>query len=136
MGTRNHAWSGGPLIMMMKYQLGILPLAPGFKKLLIHPHLTPFNHLEGTIQPQMGPITVRFNRYPTQSVLTIEYPQTVNEVRVDLPKTLLKDKILIDGQLVYQNGKPQNKNLIKENTEDYLQFELGHDSCKHTIILS
>ncbi len=136
MGTRNHAWSGGPLIMMMKYQLGCRPLAPGFKKLLIHPHLTSFNHLEGTIQPQIGSITVRFNRYPTQNVLTIEHPQAVSEVRVDLPKVLLKDKILIDGQLVYQNGRPKSKNLVKENTENFLQFVLDQGSCKHTIILS
>ncbi|MBQ8822932.1 MAG: hypothetical protein IJZ82_09840 [Lachnospiraceae bacterium] len=57
-GTKNHAWSGGPLITMAKYIAGIRPAAVGYEKILIKPHLGHLKHIKCCVPSVRGEIVV------------------------------------------------------------------------------
>ncbi len=57
-GTKNHAWSGGPLITMAKYIAGIRPGAVGYEKTLISPHLGHLKYIKCRVPSVKGEIVV------------------------------------------------------------------------------
>lgn len=57
-GTKNHAWSGGPLITMAKYIAGIRPGAVGYEKVLIKPHLGHLKYVKCRVPSVRGEIVV------------------------------------------------------------------------------
>ncbi len=57
-GTKNHAWSGGPLITMAKYIAGIRPGAVGYEKVVIKPHLGHLKHIKCRVPSVKGEIVV------------------------------------------------------------------------------
>lgn len=61
-GTKNHAWSGGPLIIMAKYIAGIRPTAVGYEKLFIKPHLGPLKYIKCRVASARGEIVVDMNK--------------------------------------------------------------------------
>lgn len=58
-GTYNHAWSGGPLIILSKYVAGVQPLEAGFKKFLVRPQLGSLHHVETVVPSVNGNISVK-----------------------------------------------------------------------------
>lgn len=134
-GTRNHAWTGGPLIMMYRYNLGIRPLAGGYQRFKIRPHVAAFNHLEGQVPTPNGPITLAFNRQPDKTSLGFSYPDTVKEVEFDLPKQLIKDTVTLDGHVIYQYGErldlPEHVAYLGSDVH-YLKLKLSQPK-EHTI---
>lgn len=57
-GTKNHAWSGGPLITMAKYIAGIRPGAVGYEKTLINPHPGHLKYIKCRVPSVKGEIIV------------------------------------------------------------------------------
>lgn len=57
-GTKNHAWSGGPLITMAKYIAGIRPGAVGYERTLIKPHLGHLRYIKCRVPSPRGEIVV------------------------------------------------------------------------------
>lgn len=60
-GTYNHAWSGGPLIIMSKYIAGVSPVKPGFKEFEVKPELCDLKRVSATVPTEYGKITVDVN---------------------------------------------------------------------------
>lgn len=58
-GSANHAWSGGPLVIMSRYLAGVRPLKPGFEKFLVKPVLLKnMKKLEAAVPTGKGTIEV------------------------------------------------------------------------------
>ena len=53
-GTKNHAWSGGPLVIMSKHFAGITPLEAGYEKVKIDPQYTLFDTISCTVPGVKG----------------------------------------------------------------------------------
>ena len=60
-GTYNHAWSGGPLIIMSKYIAGVAPVKPGFKEFQVRPEMCDLKRVSATVPTEYGNITVDVN---------------------------------------------------------------------------
>lgn len=81
-GTKNHAWSGGPLITMAKYIAGIRPGTVGYQTVDIRPCLGNLSYVKCRVPSARGEINVQFTK-PYQSP-TILLPHTYSQ----LPDTL------------------------------------------------
>ena len=60
--ARAHAWSAGPAWLLPAWVLGVRPLAPGFRRVLIQPQLGGLAWAEGVVPTPQGPIAVRYER--------------------------------------------------------------------------
>lgn len=105
-GTRNHAWSGGPLIMMYRYALGVTPLSPAYQRIQIRPHLGDLRYVHGTICTAAGKVKVAIDRDQKETALKVELPDKVTELVLRLPKSLINHEVKIDGISVFEEGKP------------------------------
>lgn len=73
-GTMNHAWSGGPLVIMSKYIAGIKPTKAGYDEFIIKPQYDSFTEIHCTVPSVKGLITLDYN----SSNLSIELPENAN----------------------------------------------------------
>ena len=55
-GSKNHAWSGGPIIIIDKYYAGIKPIEAGYNKILIEPKLGTIDNLTSKVPTPNGEI--------------------------------------------------------------------------------
>ncbi len=84
-GFRNslcHGWASGPTAWLSEYVLGIKPLEPGFRAVLIKPHLADLKWAEGTFPTPLGVIKVRHERKSNGKIVsTIQVPKGVHVKR-------------------------------------------------------
>lgn len=74
-GTANHAWSGGPLILMTRDFAGIQNLAPGDDiDVLLEPSLGEIDSLSCTARTRKGLIRVEISRDAESFTLTLRQP--------------------------------------------------------------
>ena len=59
-----HGWASGPTSFLSRRILGIKPTEPGYKKIIIDPHLGGLDYAEGKIPTPHGVITVRHENTP------------------------------------------------------------------------
>lgn len=57
-GSKNHAWSGGPLITMAKYIAGVRPDGIGYEKITVKPHLGNLKYIKCRVRTTKGEIFV------------------------------------------------------------------------------
>ena len=55
-GSKNHAWSGGPIIIIDKYYAGIKPIEAGYSKIFIEPKLGTIDNLTSKVPTPNGEI--------------------------------------------------------------------------------
>ncbi len=79
-GTMNHAWSGGPLVIMSKHFAGITPLEPGYKKVKIEPQYTLSDSINCTVPSVKGLITLNYEKADRNYIIDLTLPQGVNAV--------------------------------------------------------
>ena len=116
-GTKNHAWSGGPLIIMSKYFAGIEPLKPGYEEISIKPNFTNLNKISSTVETIKGKIILE----AIKGVDKIEMQVTVPaRTLIAVPK--------IGNNLIKVDGKITNEK-VKE--EDCIYFYI--DAGEHKI---
>ena len=58
----SHAWSAHPNYGLLATVLGVRPGAPGFRTVIVAPHLGPLTRAEGRVPPARGDIEVRLTR--------------------------------------------------------------------------
>ena len=93
-GTMNHAWSGGPLVIMSKHFAGISPVEAGYEKVEINPQYTLSDTLSCTVPSVKGLIT-----------LTYEKTEESYNVEVNLPEDMKAVLYVPDGADVSVNLK-------------------------------
>lgn len=98
-GTMNHAWSGGPLVIMSKHFAGITPAEAGYEKVKIDPQYTLSDSLSCTVPSVRG-------------LITLSYEKNDGEYAVDLiiPEDMNADLFVPTGAAVSINSKPYYRN--------------------------
>ena len=56
-GTRNHAWSGGPLTILSQYVAGLAPTSPGWETFTVRPQMGTLQRVSASASTQHGVIT-------------------------------------------------------------------------------
>ncbi|MFU8779401.1 MAG: alpha-L-rhamnosidase C-terminal domain-containing protein [Kiritimatiellia bacterium] len=104
----NHAWGAAPANIIPRFILGIRPLEPGFRKVLIQPHPGKLAHIQGTVPTIQGPIAVSLITHKTgKQTLEVNIPENVSAT-IALPRLRPNDATMIinntTAQGVFSNG--------------------------------
>jgi hypothetical protein len=76
-GTSNHAWTGGPLVIMSKHIAGIKPLSAGYEKAEIRPQYDLHNNISCTVPTIKGFIKFSYENKNGEAVINLEYPENI-----------------------------------------------------------
>ncbi len=79
-GTKNHAWSGGPLVIMSKHFAGITPLDAGYEKVKIEPQYALSDSLNCTVPSVKGLITLNYEKSSDDYIIDLTLPQGMKAV--------------------------------------------------------
>ncbi|MBQ8783390.1 MAG: glycoside hydrolase [Clostridia bacterium] len=107
-GTKNHAWSGGPLVIMSKHFAGITPLEAGYEKVKIDPQYALTDSLNCTVPAVKGLITLDYAKTDGNYTVNLSLPQNMKAVLYVPDKAVVN----INSQLYYQNGEYTNGDKI------------------------
>jgi hypothetical protein len=77
-----HGWSSGPVAWLSENVLGVLPAAPGYDAVELHPHLLGLAFVRGSVATPHGPIVVSLDQVKG---LTLDLPKGVESARLFLP---------------------------------------------------
>ena len=99
-GTMNHAWSGGPLVIMSKHFAGITPLEAGYEKVKIDPQYSLSDKLSCTVPSVKGIITLDYEKTDSY-IIDLTLPQRVKAV-LYVPDGA---SVNINSELYYKNGE-------------------------------
>jgi alpha-L-rhamnosidase len=72
-----HAWSAHPNFDFLNTVAGIEPAAPGFRKVLIQPHLGTLGRLAATVPVPQGSIVVKYERHNNHLTADITLPKDI-----------------------------------------------------------
>ncbi|SHF23037.1 alpha-L-rhamnosidase [Caldanaerobius fijiensis DSM 17918] len=72
-----HAWSSTPIYEFLSEILGIKPLKPGFKEVLIKPHILNLTGAEGSVPTMYGVIHVRWEIVDGEFTISVKLPDGV-----------------------------------------------------------
>ena len=103
-GTKNHAWSGGPLVIMSKHFAGITPLEAGYEKVKIDPQYTLSDSMSCTVPSVKGLITLDYEKTDGKYVINLTVPEGINAVLY--APTGAKVNVIINE--ASQNGEDAN----------------------------
>ena len=103
-GTRNHAWSGGPLITMSKYIAGIRPIDSAYSRFEIKPHMGELSFIKCTVPSIKGDIALTIKQLDGRVNMSVTIPEnTIAEVYLPLtgnnmlPQNSGYDFSILDG---------------------------------------
>ena len=100
-GTMNHAWSGGPLVIMSKHFAGIAPVEAGYEKVKIDPQYALSDNLSCTVPSVKGLITLKYEKTADGYDVSLVLPEGMDAtVYVPVGAT-----VTINSELYYQNGE-------------------------------
>ncbi len=100
-GTKNHAWSGGPLVIMSKHFAGITPVEAGYEKVKIEPQYYLSDSMNCTVPSVKGLITLDYKKDSDNYIINLTVPQGIDTV-LYVPTGAV---VNINSQLYYQNGE-------------------------------
>ena len=100
-GTKNHAWSGGPLVIMSKHFAGITPIEAGYEKVKIEPQYTLSDSMSCTVPSVKGLITLSFEKLDENYIINLTLPQDINAV-LYVPDNAV---VHINSEVYYKNGE-------------------------------
>ncbi len=103
-GTKNHAWSGGPLVIMSKYFAGITPLEAGYEKVKIEPQYTQSDSINCTVPSVKGLITLDYEKSSGNYIIDLTLPEGIKVV-LYVP---IDAVVNINSEVYYQYGKYVN----------------------------
>ncbi|MCX7796362.1 MAG: glycoside hydrolase family 78 protein [bacterium] len=89
-----HAWSSAPGYFLPAYILGVRPLEPGFKKVLIQPNLCELSWAKGTVPTPHGVIEISFRE-----------ENNFIDVSLKLPEGISTEIVPPSGKKIMVNGK-------------------------------
>ena len=131
-GTRNHAWSGGPLVIMSKYFAGIRPVKPGYDEFVIKPQMA----ISCVVPSVKGLIKVKAERSGSAFVLDASLPKD-STAYVYIPYAA-GQTIKINNKAVYENGRfsaPEGISFV-EKVNDHIVFSLRSSVARSVHIES
>ena len=114
-GTKNHAWSGGPLVIMSRHFAGIAPTDAGYESVKIDPQYTLHDTLSCTVPSVKGLITLNYQKTAEGYNVDVTLPLDMNTTLYVPVGAVVK----INSELYYQNGEyvngtPKNVEIIEK----------------------
>ena len=103
-GTKNHAWSGGPLVIMSKHFAGITPVTAGYEKVKIKPQYTLSDSMTCTVPSVKGLITLDYKNTDGGYNISLTLPQDMNVI-LYVPKGAV---VNINSEIYFKNGAYTN----------------------------
>ncbi len=119
-GTMNHAWSGGPLVIMSKHFAGISPLEAGYEKVRIDPQYSLSDNINCTVPTVKGLITLNYEKGKNGYVIELAIPEGVN-ADLYIPEN---SDVKINSKDYYKNGGYVNNgkkgeiNIIEKSIDE------------------
>lgn len=107
-GTKNHAWSGGPLVIMSKHFAGITPFEAGYEKVEINPQYTLSDSIKCTVPSVKGLITLSYEKTDSDYVINLALPKGMKAV-LYVPENAI---VNINSEAYYKNGEYVNVDKI------------------------
>lgn len=101
-GTLNHAWSGGPLVIMSKYFAGIRPTKAGYREFIIKPQTSVCKQYNCVVPTVKGYIRASGGKTENAFVLDAAVPKNTRAM-IYIP-CRNGQTITENGRVVYQNG--------------------------------
>ena len=105
-GTKNHAWSGGPLVIMSKHFAGIVPIEAGYEKVEINPQYALSDSMTCTVPGVKGLITLDYKKTADKYIINLALPQDV-KAELYIPDGA---DVNINSDAYFRNGEYVNGN--------------------------
>ncbi len=99
-GTKNHAWSGGPLVIMSKHFAGITPVEAGYEKVEINPQYAMFDNISCVVPSVKGLIRIDCEKTSDEYVIDLMLPDDMSTV-LYIPDNAV---VSVNSEIYYQNG--------------------------------
>ena len=100
-GTKNHAWSGGPLVIMSKHFAGITPFGAGYEKVKIQPQYNLSDSMNCTGPSVKGLITLDYEKADGDYIINLTLPKDLKAV-LYVPAGAT---VNINSEPVYKSGE-------------------------------
>ncbi len=101
-GTSNHAWSGGPLVIMSKYFAGVRPVKAGYEEYIIKPELSGNDTVKCVVPSVKGYIKVTETKADGKFILDASLPGGA-AATVYVPCTD-GQTVALGGEVIYSNN--------------------------------
>ena len=95
-GTSNHAWSGGPLVIMSRHIAGIRPLSAGYREFEIRPQYDLHNKISCVVPAVNGFIRFGYKSENGKTIINVEYPEN-SKMKLHLPENPV---VTVNGKTV------------------------------------
>ncbi len=99
-GTMNHAWSGGPLVIMSKHFAGIAPLEAGYEGVRINPQYDLSDTLSCTVPSVKGLITLNYEKSEDNYIIDLTLPEDM-KAELTVPEGAV---VTVNSKPYYQSG--------------------------------
>ncbi len=106
-GSKNHASTGGPLVIMSKHFAGITPIEAGYEKVKIDPQYTMSDSMNCTVPSVKGLITLDYEKTDGEYVINLILPQDMTAVFYAPTNAVVN----INSAPYYQNGEYVNNEI-------------------------
>lgn len=120
-GTRNHAWAGGPLIIMSKYFAGIEPLEKGYDVISIKPQFGKLTNISSNVTTIKGDVNLEAEKVEDELRLKVNVPA---KTKIAIEKMSDSSQITVNENVIYEDGKNKKQKGIEYDSEDekYVYF--------------
>lgn len=100
--SRCHPYGTGPAFVSHDYILGVQPLAPGYRELLIRPRALGLTQASGRVPTPAGDVVVQWRHSPTRWEVAVELPAGV-VATVELPRQgWNRETLMVEGDPVWE----------------------------------
>jgi alpha-L-rhamnosidase len=110
--TWNHAWGSAPANIISRYVLGVRPLEPGYKRILIAPQVDSLKWVKGKVPTAVGPVVLNIANADAFR-LEVDVPASA-DASISLPHRA-KGQVFMDGKAI--PAKAAGRSLVVENVE-------------------
>lgn len=129
-GSNNHAWSGGPLILLSRYCAGVAPLTPAYDTYTVFPQQGDLEFISTIVPSIKGNIGVQIVKDSTNYQMNLISPQKT-KARVGIPiypfDNMKVDTIKLNGKLIWAKNKYADVNTNVSYgglTNKYIVFDV------------
>ncbi len=94
-GTSNHAWTGGPLVILSKHIAGIKPTVAGYEEFEVKPQYAFHKNITCNVPTVKGLIKFNYESDDKRAVVDLEYPVTC-KVKLHVPENAV---VTVNGKV-------------------------------------
>lgn len=100
----NHAWGAAPANIIPRYLMGVRPLEPGFRKILIQPQPGKLEKIYGVVPTPIGPVTVDIKNEKNKPFeLSVNIPKGT-DAKIVIPDEFSQSaKVMLNGKKIKNN---------------------------------